>query len=99
MIEWRIFMPNYEYLCHGCGYTFEEFYRIDDRKKPEKKPCPKCGIKKIKQECLTAPATAMDPNMHVDNKATGGFKDVMQKTLGGIRGTKAEKYWKTRYGL
>ena len=94
-------MPNYEYLCHGCGFTFEEFFKIDDRKIPEKKPCPKCKKKKIKQECLTAPAMAMDPNMRVDNKASGGFKDVMNKALGGMgmKGTKAEKYWRTRYGM
>lgn len=94
-------MPNYEYLCHGCGHTFEEFFKIDDRKKPEKKPCPQCKKKKVKQECLTAPNTAMDTNMRVDNKATGGFRDVMHKVIGGpsLKGTKAAKMMKERYGL
>ena len=34
-------------------------------------------------------------------KSEGGFKDVMQKIVGGksIKGTKAEKYWKTRYNI
>ena len=100
--DWRILnMPNYEYLCHGCGYTFEEFFRMDDRKKPEKKPCPQCKEKKIKQECLTAPNVAMDPNMRVDGPAKGGFKDVMNKVIGGpsMKGTKAAKMMKDRYGL
>jgi len=92
-------MPNYEYLCHACNYTFEEFFKMDDRKKPEKKPCPQCGKKKVKQECLTPPNMCMDPNMNVGTKATGGFKDVLSKALGGMKGTKAEKYWKTKYGM
>jgi|APGre2960657505_1045072.scaffolds.fasta_scaffold73234_1 putative FmdB family regulatory protein len=92
-------MPNYEYLCHACHHTFEEFFKIDDRKKPEKRKCPACGEKKVKQECLTAPGMAMDPSMDVTRKASGGFKDVMEKTLKGIKGTQAERYWKNRYGL
>jgi putative FmdB family regulatory protein len=94
-------MPNYEYLCHGCGHTFEEFFKMDDRKKPEKKPCPQCKQKKVKQECLTAPSVAMDTNMRVDGPAKGGFKDVMNKVIGGpsMKGTKAAKMMKDRYGL
>jgi hypothetical protein len=43
----------------------------------------------------------MDTNMRVDGPAKGGFKDVMNKVIGGpsIKGTKAAKMMKDRYGL
>ena len=42
-------MPNYEYQCGICEYRFTEFLKIDERKNPEKTPCPECGKKKVKQ--------------------------------------------------
>ena len=92
-------MPFYDYKCEACGHIFEEMLKIKDHKKPEKKPCPNCKEKKVKQIILSAPNFAVDTDMRVTNKAKGGFKDVMQKSLSGIKGTKAERYWKNRYGL
>lgn len=48
-------MPNYDYMCGGCNHSFEEFLLMKDRKKPCKKPCPKCGKKEIKQYIASAP--------------------------------------------
>ena len=41
-------MPTYEYECRECNYQFESFQWMEDRKKPEKEVCTKCGKKKIK---------------------------------------------------
>ena len=39
-------MPTYEYICEGCGNTFDEFQSITE--KPLKK-CPKCGKLKLRR--------------------------------------------------
>ena len=39
-------MPNYDYECTGCGFTFEKFQSMKDA--PVKK-CPKCGKAKAKR--------------------------------------------------
>tara|TARA_Y100000592_G_C5392550_1_gene278977 strand:- start:179 stop:433 length:255 start_codon:yes stop_codon:yes gene_type:complete len=41
-------MPNYDYKCKLCDFTFEKQLLIADRNKPTKQPCPKCGEKAIK---------------------------------------------------
>ena len=33
-------MPNYDYQCLNCGYTFEEFQKMTDDPLTE---CPECG--------------------------------------------------------
>ena len=35
-------MPFYDYKCE-CGHEFEEFFKIADRDKPTKEPCPSCN--------------------------------------------------------
>ena len=94
-------MPNYEYECKKCLGRFESFQRMADNKLPETLPCPLCGALEVKQECFTAPGSVRDSGCDVGGDAKGGFKDVMQKIVGGksIKGTKAEKYWKTRYNI
>ena len=39
-------MPNYDYRCGSCGYTFERFEGMN-QDKPKK--CPKCNKKKAKR--------------------------------------------------
>jgi putative FmdB family regulatory protein len=94
-------MPTYEYQCKACEHIFEEFLPLKDRKNPEKSPCPECGEKQVKHEIISLPGTAVDTAHRIDGKATGGFRDVMQRISGsqGIKGTHAEKYFKNRYGL
>ena len=94
-------MPNYEYECKKCMGRFESFQRMADNKLPETQPCPLCGALEVKQECFTVPGMKMDPSMDVGGKATGGFKEVMKQITQniGIKGTKAESYYKNRYNL
>ncbi len=39
-------MPTYDYLCDGCGHTFELFQSMTDS---VKKTCPECGKKKLRR--------------------------------------------------
>jgi putative FmdB family regulatory protein len=32
-------MPTYDYRCDKCGNEFEDFYSMDERKKPTESPC------------------------------------------------------------
>ena len=41
-------MPTYDYRCDNCGYTFEEFQTIANRKVPEGK-CVECNNGDIRQ--------------------------------------------------
>ena len=52
-------MPNYDYRCHMCDYTFEKQLLIADRNKPTKEPCPKCGEKAV-QKLFGAPGVDKD---------------------------------------
>jgi len=36
-------MPLYPYCCEVCGHTFDDILTYEDRDKPTKQPCPKCG--------------------------------------------------------
>lgn len=95
-------MPFYDYQCDKCEHRFEEMLKINQRSKPEKAPCPACGEKKCVKQIITGIAgTKMDANMRVDGNAKGGFRDVMNKVIqsDGIKGTRREQYYKTRWGL
>ena len=41
-------MPTYDYRCDNCGYTFEEFQTIANRKVPEGR-CVECNNGDIRQ--------------------------------------------------
>ena len=93
-------MPFYDYKCTACEETFEMFVSMKERKKPETKPCPKCGEKKIKQTILSSPNVCVDLGMDI-HKAKGGFKDAMQKIAEapGIKGSRRAKDLKDRFNL
>jgi putative FmdB family regulatory protein len=92
-------MPAYDYNCGKCGKTWEETQRIANNKKPERKPCPHCGLKGVKQVVLQIGGIGKEMNFNPATKATGGFKDAMQKALEPMRGTKAAAMWKSKYGI
>ena len=71
-------MPNYDYICKACSHTFEEFLKIKDHEKPCKKPCPKCGEKKVEQYIASAPPI-IDPVRLGIRKPDSGFKEVISK--------------------
>jgi len=71
-------MPNYDYICQDCKHTFEEFLSIKDHDKPCKKPCPKCGKKKVEQYIPSAPPV-IDPVRLGIRKPDSGFKEVISK--------------------
>jgi putative FmdB family regulatory protein len=93
-------MPYYDYKCYSCEHVFEEFLKMSERTKPEKKPCPACGEKKVKQAILTSPNVGIDFTVDI-HKAKGGFKDAMQRVCEapGIKNSKRAKQLKDRYGL
>ena len=66
-------MPTYEYECKKCTHRFEELLSMKDRVKPEKKPCPECGEKEVKQGFFTAPVGGFDAKL----KPQSGFKELM----------------------
>ena len=70
-------MPNYDYRCHMCDYTFEKQLLIADRNKPTKEPCPKCGEKAV-QKLFGAPGVA-DPVSLGRRKIDGGMLEVFAK--------------------
>jgi putative FmdB family regulatory protein len=93
-------MPTYSYRCQACQHLFEDFLPIKKRKIPETKPCPECGEKRIIQAIIYAPNITIDGSVDI-HKATGGFKDAMQKVCEapGIKGSKRAEDLKSRYNL
>lgn len=66
-------MPTYEYHCTSCGYRFDEFLKMKDRGKPEKRACTECGEKKIKQGFFTPPVGGTDATL----KPSSDFKEIL----------------------
>ena len=95
-------MPFYDYKCSKCEHRFEEFLKISERKKPERAKCPACGDSKcVSQYISGVGGVGIDANHRIDGNAKGGFKEAMQKVIEspGIKGSKREQYYKTRWGL
>lgn len=94
-------MPTYEYKCFACDHTFEQFQSVSNRKAPTKEACPHCSLKKVQQVVLSVPGAAIDTSHRIDGKATGAFKDIMQKAANapGIKGSKRERALRNRYGI
>jgi putative FmdB family regulatory protein len=73
-------MPFYDYRCSKCSHQFEEFLSIADRKKPCKKPCPKCSVSGTVEQTITSAPAACDPiRVGTAGKVDNGFKEVISK--------------------
>lgn len=72
-------MPFYDYICRACNHEFEEMHRIADRKKPTKKPCPKCSQKKVEQIIKEAPSACDPIRVGSVGKVDNGFREVISK--------------------
>lgn len=93
-------MPFYDYKCLSCQELFEEFLPIKQRKKPETKPCPKCGEKRIQQTIMSSPNIGVDFGVDI-HKPKSEFKDVMRRVTEapGIKGSSRAKDLKDRFNL
>ena len=93
-------MPFYDYKCLACQDVFEEFLSIKQRKKPETKPCPKCGEKRVQQIIVSSPNVGVDFSMDIHNPKSD-FKDAMRRVSDapGIKGSKRAKDLKDRFNL
>ena len=70
-------MPMYDYSCSACGHKFEQMEKIDNRKDPEKKPCPNCSKNTVEFQ-IGAPAIADSVRMGI-TKPDAGFREIMAK--------------------
>ena len=68
-------MPNYDYRCHMCDYTFEKQLLIADRNKPTKEPCPKRN-----ENCSKTFRTGVADSVSLGRrKIDGGMREVFAK--------------------
>ena len=83
-------MPWYDYKCYACDNEFTEVHRIDDRKIPVKKKCPKCGKKKVKQ--LLGLIAMVDSVNLGRTRPDNSYSEVISKIneSEGIKGTRYE---------
>lgn len=72
-------MPFYDYRCKECEHTFEEFFRMAERSKPCKQPCPKCGKKKCVEQYIASAPAVCDPVRVGVRKPDSGFREVISK--------------------
>lgn len=70
-------MPMYDYRCSECNHVFEQMEKIDNRKNPEKQPCPNCQQMKVQFQ-IAAPAIGDAVRMGL-TKPDAGFNEVMSK--------------------
>lgn len=92
-------MPAYDYKCSKCERVWEEVRPMSEHDVPEKIPCPHCHKSKCVTQIVGIPGTAIDTTHRIDGKATGAFRDVMQKIADGpgVKGGRIEKAIKRRY--
>ena len=79
-------MPTYQYKCKSCNHEFETYLKIDDRKKPEKKPCPSCGKKQVEIHFGTPPAIG-DPIRMGIKKPDKEFTQLLKRIKKNNRGS------------
>ena len=70
-------MPLYEYQCSACNHIWDDIYTIAKRNHPTKKPCPKCGKKKVTK--MDATVQIIDSVRLGVTRPDHGFKEIISK--------------------
>ena len=89
-------MPNYDYRCLRCGYTWEMQLLIADRDVPLIKPCPSCNA--VPENMCTQPflvpiverlpaAPGHSYTMNIRKHVPESFKDVLRNIKSKHRGS------------
>lgn len=78
-------MPNYGFICEGCGNKFDRFLSINDREIPLTESCGSCGEHKIKRDYENQVSTLTADSLVTPNKKTGGaWNELMAKMKPGL---------------
>lgn len=75
-------MPTYDYKCSNskCNHAFEMLLSIDERDAPCRVKCPKCNVRGIQRDWITAPLGGRDATV-----APGAdFNRMMEKLQKGV---------------
>jgi putative FmdB family regulatory protein len=71
-------MPLYEYKCNACEHQWDDFYTVASRNKPTKKPCPKCGEKKVIKMDASSVQCIDSVRLGI-RRPDNGFKEIISK--------------------
>jgi len=77
-------MIKYSFKCKECEEVWDEWLKMKDCEKPEKRSCPKCKAKRgsVSRHYGQAPAMKMDSNYKIDEPHRGGgWQDAVQKMV------------------
>tara|TARA_R110000824_G_scaffold224990_2_gene412646 strand:+ start:3370 stop:3660 length:291 start_codon:yes stop_codon:yes gene_type:complete len=77
-------MPMYDYVCEVCEHCFEESLSMNDRDRPTKNPCPKCGETQVKKTVGGFPSVATDATLTADNATGGRWNELMSRMKPGL---------------
>jgi putative FmdB family regulatory protein len=95
-------MPKYDFACRNCEKHWEEWLKMKDCEKPERRPCPHCKKKKVVYRSYTgkAPAMKMDSNFKIDSPHNqGGWQDAVRRMVSApeVKYTPAAKILRDKY--
>ena len=77
-------MIKYSFKCKECEEVWDEWLKMKDCEKPEKRSCPKCKAKRgsVSRYYGKAPAMKMDSNYKIDEPHRGGgWQDAVQRMV------------------
>lgn len=73
-------MPNYGFICDGCGKSFDRILSVSERELPLNEKCSTCGEHKIRRDYDNQTSTLMADSMVTPNSKTGGqWNELMTK--------------------
>ena len=85
IMEGKIIMPTYDYVCNSCMVSWEEFHSISNRKEPCGNPCPFCMEDKVEMR-IGSPAiidpTKLSGHTQVNSQLREKFQQIHENTHG-----------------